>query len=144
MVPDGFARITGGREYPKLSGEARFYQKGKSVLVEIRVSGLPGTTAGGFFALHIHEGSRCRGMDFSEAGSHFNPEGVTHPDHAGDLPPLLSCGGSAYLAVCTDRFRVSDIIGRTIVIHGRPDDFMTQPAGNAGHRIACGMIQAGA
>lgn len=61
--------------------------------------------------------------------------------HAGDLPPLLSCQGNAYLSVKTDRFSVNEIIGRTVVIHSNPDDFHTQPAGNAGKKIACGVIQ---
>ena len=57
------------------------------------------------------------------------------------LPPLLRCKGNAYLSVKTDRFTVDEIIGRTLVIHSDPDDFHTQPAGNAGKKIACGVIQ---
>ncbi len=55
--------------------------------------------------------------------------------HAGDLPPLLSNNGRAYCQVLTGRFRVSDVIGKTVVIHSGPDDFMTQPSGNAGEKI---------
>ena len=66
-----------------------------------------------------------------------------HPKHAGDLPPLMGCQGNAYLAVKTDRFIVHDIIGKTVVIHSDPDDFHTQPAGNAGKKIACGVIRKG-
>lgn len=66
-----------------------------------------------------------------------------HPKHAGDLPPLLACQGSAYLSVKTDRFCVEDILGRTVVIHSDPDDFHSQPAGNAGKKIACGVIRVG-
>ena len=54
---------------------------------------------------------------------------------------LLLCGGGAYLAVLTDRFSVADVLGRTVVIHSGADDFHTQPAGNAGTKIACGVIR---
>ena len=58
----------------------------------------------------------------------------------GDLPPLLSCNGNAYMTVKTDRFKVKDIIGRTVIIHYRADDFRTQPSGDSGEKIACGII----
>ncbi len=64
-----------------------------------------------------------------------------HPDHAGDLPPLLSCGGRVYLAVLTCRVRIPEILGRTLVVHSRPDDFRTQPAGDSGEKIGCGVIR---
>lgn len=59
----------------------------------------------------------------------------------GDLPPLLSMGGRAFLAVETGRFTPCEVVGRTVVIHGSADDFHTQPAGNAGKKIACGVIR---
>ena len=93
---------------------------------------------------HIHEGTSCTGNkedEFADAMSHYNPKKCSHPYHAGDLPPLMSYGGRAYLAVITDRFSLADIIGRTVVIHGMPDDFRSQPAGNSGAKIACGSIQ---
>ena len=137
--PDAIAHIHGGKDHPHLIGEARFYQKGDCVLIKVRVCGLPHSDTG-FFALHIHEGCSCTGEDFSETGGHYNPQGNPHPQHAGDLPPLLQCGYGAYLETLTDRFCVSDIIGKTLVIHGGPDDFSSQPAGNAGKKIACGII----
>ena len=138
--PDAIALIRGGPEAPRLSGQVKFYQKENRVLVAVEVTGLPQSNKTGFFALHIHEGMGCSGKNFSESGSHYNPGGTPHPNHAGDLPPLLLCQGGAYLAVETDRFRVEDIIGKTVVIHSGPDDFHTQPAGNAGVKIACGVI----
>ena len=138
--PDAAARIHGGTDAPGLSGQVRFYQECGSVLVVAEVSGFPAGDENGIFALHIHEGDSCRGEGFPETGGHYNPKGVTHPCHAGDLPPLMVCGGRAYLAVRTDRFRVSEIIGRTVVIHGGNDDFRSQPAGNSGMKIACGVI----
>lgn len=140
MKPDAIACIRGGEEAPRLLGRAEFYQCCGHVLVAVHVSGLPEDNAGGFFALHIHEGSSCGGEVFSDTGGHYAPGGQPHPMHAGDLPPLLSCGGKAYLAVHTDRFCVRDVIGRTVVIHSHADDFRSQPAGAAGTKIACGEI----
>ena len=88
----------------------------------------------------FHAGESYYGTDFSGTGSHYNPAGQAHPEHAGDLPPLFRCNGNAFLSVRTDRLPVKEIIGRTVVIHSDPDDFYTQPAGNAGKEIACGVI----
>lgn len=139
--PDAVARIIGGEEAPQLSGCVRFYQKSGCILVEAEISGLPKASDSGFFGFHIHQGRECSGEGFSETEGHYNPLGQGHPEHAGDLPPLLSCKGNAYLFVKTDRFSVDEIIGRTVVIHSDPDDFHTQPAGNAGKKIACGVIR---
>ena len=114
----------------------------QGVLVTAHVSGLPRDNEGGFFALHIHEGTSCAGDGFPGSLSHYNPSGSPHPSHAGDLPPLLSNGGEAYLSVLTNRFRLADVVGRTVVIHSGPDDFRSQPAGNPGTKIACGVIRA--
>jgi len=131
----------GGEEAPQLSGCVRFYQENECVLIKAKISGLPKTNEAGFFGFHIHQGRDCSGAGFSRTEGHYNPLGQEHPEHAGDLPPLLSCYGQAYLSVKTDRFSVDEIIGRTVVIHSDPDDFHTQPAGNAGKKIACGVIQ---
>jgi len=138
--PDAVAQIRGGVEVPKLSGCIRFYQQKGCVLIVAEILGLPRENETGFFGFHIHQGESCSGTDFSGTGSHYNPVDQVHPKHAGDLPPLMCCRGNAYLAVKTDRFTVHDIIGKTVVIHSDPDDFHTQPAGNAGKKIACGVI----
>lgn len=137
---EAIACIRGGFEAPGLSGEVRFYQERGCVLVVANIAGLPQEGGSGFFAFHIHEGGDCSGEGFSDTGGHYNPTDAPHPDHAGDLPPLMLCNGRAYLAVRTDHFCVRDIIGRTVVIHSGPDDFHSQPAGNAGAKIACGVI----
>ena len=134
------ACMRGGDAHPDLHGTVRFIPRKNGTLVVAEISGLPATDTG-FFAFHIHEGGNCSGSGFPNTGSHYNPDDRDHPLHAGDLPPLLSSGGSAYLAVMTDRFRIKDIIGRTVVIHSGPDDFRTQPSGNAGNKIACGVIR---
>ena len=141
--PDAVAQIRGGVEAPQLSGCVQFYQESGYVLIEARISCLPRESETGFFGFHIHQGESCSGMDFFGTGSHYNPGDRVHPKHAGDLPPLLECRGNAYLSVRTDRFSVNDIIERTVVIHSDPDDFYTQPAGNAGKKIACGVIRKG-
>ena len=138
---DAVADIRGGRDAPLLRGTVQFFQESDSVLVVAEISGLPKGNETGFFALHIHEGKECAGEGFSATGSHYDPAGKMHPVHAGDLPPLLMYRGDAYLAVRTARFRVKDITGRTVVIHSGPDDFHTQPAGNAGVKIGCGVIR---
>ena len=139
--PAAAACVCGGVDAPRLCGQVRFYQECGSVLVVAELSGFP--RQDGFFALHIHEGDRCCGEGFAATGGHYDPETVPHPAHAGDLPPLLVCRGHAYLAVRTDRFCVDEIIGRTVVIHGGSDDLHSQPAGNAGAKIACGVIGRG-
>lgn len=139
-IPDAVAQITGGVDTPRLSGCVQFYQENGCVLIMVKISGLPKSETG-FFGFHVHQGNACTGADFSGTGSHYNPVERAHPEHAGDLPPLLRCNGSAYLSVRTDRFSVKEIIGRTVVIHSDPDDFHSQPAGNAGKKIACGVIR---
>ena len=139
MCPCAFAQIKGGSSVPGLRGTVKFYRKCGGVLVEVNVSGLPQNDTD-FFAFHIHEGTDCDGEGFADTKGHFNPGNQPHPRHAGDLPPLLSVGGRAYMAVWTGRFSVKDILGRTVVIHREADDFHTQPSGNSGEKIGCGVI----
>lgn len=141
------AGITGSGSYPDVSGTVRFYQTKEGVVVLAEVIGLP---QGSFpcqervFGFHIHKGSDCGGnMDdpFADAMSHYDPDGCEHPHHAGDLPPLFGNGALALSLFLTGRFTVDEVIGRTVIIHDRPDDFTTQPSGNAGTKIACGVIR---
>ena len=141
LYPNAVAIIKGGDAAPALHGRVEFYQKSNGVLVVVNVDGLPKDNESGFFAFHIHEGKSCQGDDFAETLAHYNPQSTPHPMHAGDLPPLLECNGIAYMSVLTGRFSVKEIIGRTVVIHNGADDFTTQPAGNAGRKIACGIIK---
>lgn len=134
------AHIQGGEDYPDISGDVSFHQRDGVVWVIAYVAGLPQNESG-FFALHIHEGKSCRGNGFPQTGSHYNPDQAPHPMHAGDLPPLLSCDGKAYMAVMTNRFSIDDIMDRTVVIHSKADDFKSQPSGDAGEKIACGIIE---
>jgi Cu-Zn family superoxide dismutase len=134
----------------KTFGEATFEQVGDKVRVVVFVQGLrPGQEHG----MHIHEGSDCSG-DAMKTGGHFNPYGKPHGHHgsaerhAGDLPSLrANKDGRANLQVEMDLITLrpgkANIIGRALVIHADPDDYKTQPTGNSGARIACGVIQAG-
>ena len=147
-APDALAELRGSDALPGVSGVVRFYQTRRGVLISAEVCGLPeppDSCGGGFFAFHIHEGGRCgdSGEDpFADALGHYDPGDCPHPAHAGDLPPLLADHGRAFQIFLTDRFTVREIVGRTVIVHSGPDDFSTQPSGNAGGRIACGEIRA--
>lgn len=134
------AHIRGNGDNPDLRGTVLFEPDGDRTLVTADITGLPENETG-FYGFHIHEGSECGGDGFPETGEHLNPEGMPHPRHMGDLPPLLRSGNGAYMAIRTDRFRVADVVGKTVVIHADPDDLTTQPSGNSGAKIACGEIR---
>lgn len=144
--PQAAARMTGSESCPELSGTVRFYQTGQGVLVWAGINGLPlpeRPCQERIFGFHIHSGTGCSGSGgdpFAGAMSHYDPRGCEHPYHAGDLPPLFGNNGSALSVFLTNRFSVSEIIGKTVIIHDRPDDFTTQPSGNSGTKIACGVI----
>ena len=135
----------------KTFGEATFEQAGDKVRVVVFVQGLkPGQAHG----LHIHEVGDCGSGDGMSTKGHFNPHGKPHGHHAsaerhaGDLPALVAGkDGRANVQVDLDIITVApgpaSIIGRGLIVHADPDDYKTQPTGNAGARIACGVIQAG-
>ena len=139
--PDAKAVIKSDEPYLNLRGEVLFYQERDGVLITAKISGLP-QNGSDFYGFHIHEGRDCDGEGFPDAKGHYNPKSRPHPSHSGDLPPLLSNHGNAFMTVKTDRFRLKDVIGRTVIIHGGTDDFRTQPSGDAGEKIACGVIRA--
>jgi Cu-Zn family superoxide dismutase len=145
--PDAEAVIRGGADHPKISGKVLFYKTPRGTLVVTEVAGLPATgenCKSGIFAMHIHEGGNCTTSAaeiFPQVGAHYNPGKCPHPQHAGDLPPLFENRGYAWSAVLTNRFSVGDVMGRTVIIHASPDDFTTQPSGNSGEKIACGVIR---
>ncbi len=145
MSENATAEIRGGNGYPDLNGTATFAQTDRGVIVTVKVRNLPLNSKcnGGIYALHIHEGESCTGNkddQFSNAKTHYNPLNCHHPYHAGDLPPLIGNEGFAYMSVLTNRFTVSEIINKVIVIHDSKDDFNTQPSGNSGTKIGCGVI----
>ena len=132
----------------KTVGEVTFEQVGSKVRVTAQVIGLKPNQEHGF---HIHEKGDCSSGDGMSAGSHFNPYGKPHGTgaerHAGDLPNLKAdAKGRATLSVELDVITVTpgpaSIVGRGIIVHAQPDDYTSQPVGNAGARMACGVIKA--
>lgn len=140
--PKAQAWIKGNQEYPKLYGLVSFMETSTGgVIVSAEIHGLP-ANASGFYGMHIHEKGDCT-PPFDQTGSHYNPSSTFHPRHAGDLLPLLSNQGSAWMCFFTDRFTIADILGKSLVIHDMRDDFTSQPAGDSGTKIGCGVIHAG-
>ena len=136
-----YAIIKGNSDNLLVSGRVTFRQCGHEVLVTAEIKGFPESSS--FHGFHIHEGTSCTGDEndeFKNALTHLDPEGLPHPKHAGDMPPLLSSCGRVYTSFMTDRFSVKNIIGKVVVIHSSPDDLTTQPSGNSGEKIACGKI----
>ncbi len=142
--PDAIAWITGDTPDSTLNGSVKFYNTAYSgILVEAQIFGLPNIDVPGatnFYAMHIHESGDCSDH-FNHTGVHYNPGNTAHPDHAGDMPPLLGNQGYAFSVFYDKRFTLPDIIGRSVIIHEKPDDFTSQPAGNAGNKIGCGRIE---
>ena len=144
--PYAFAKINGSSAYANINGIAYFYKVQEGVIVSIQLKGLPTSDnicQKPIFAVHIHSGDSCTGNSadpFSDAMTHYNPNNCNHPYHAGDLPPIFGANGIGFSAFLTNRFTYEEIIGKTIIIHSAPDDFRTQPSGNSGVKIACGVI----
>ena len=129
-------------------GVATFVRDGGAVLVNVNMAGFkPNSTHG----VHIHENGDCTARDGSSAGGHFNPTSSDHgspsgrPRHSGDLGNITADAKGAVYA----SFDVGDIafgngtdsiIGRGLVVHADRDDLKSQPAGNSGARVACGLI----
>lgn len=143
---NAIAPIKGSSKYSKITGTVQFYQCKNGVLVTARIFNLPFSDehcSNRIYGFHIHEGNSCTGNaedPFANAKTHYNPTNCPHPYHAGDLPPLFGNKGHAFMSVLTDRFTLDEIIGKTVIIHSQPDDFKTQPSGNSGEKIACGVI----
>jgi len=131
-------------------GTAMLTQVGNAVRVVLEAQGLPPGVKG----VHIHAVGKCDPPDFTTAGSHFNPQGRQHGalnpqgPHAGDLPNItIAPDGKGRLesttqmvTLLTGPTSVFDADGSAIVVHAAPDDFRTDPTGNSGARIACGVI----
>jgi Cu-Zn family superoxide dismutase len=129
------------------AGTVTFTQKGDKVAVEAKVSGL---TPGGH-GFHIHEKGDCSSGDGMSAGGHFNPTGKPHgnpsvPDHhTGDITMLVAdVSGNASLSMELGAMTVgsgaTDVVGKAVIVHKDADDYTTQPTGNSGARVACGVI----
>ncbi|OGR84995.1 MAG: hypothetical protein A2901_06000 [Elusimicrobia bacterium RIFCSPLOWO2_01_FULL_54_10] len=120
----------------------------------VRVSGkLTGLSANSVHAIHIHDNGDCSGPKAEAAGAHFNPAGKRHggpnsdEHHSGDMGNIrTNKQGIAEFSFITTEFSLtggatSQIINRSMVLHKKEDDLVSQPAGNSGSRIACGIIR---
>ena len=132
------------------AGTVTFTQQGGKVLVNAKVTGLKPNADHGF---HVHEKGDCSSGDGMSTGGHFNPGGKPHgqggaaPEHhAGDMPNLKAdengnVSASFSLATITVGSGATDVIGKGLIVHRDPDDYKTQPTGNAGPRLACAVIK---
>lgn len=142
QCPCCMAVISGSAEYPKIHGTVSFFKAHNGSMVVAEIFNLP--SENGVFAMHIHNGKSCTGNaddPFANAGSHLNFTDTGHPFHTGDLPALFSNNGYAWTAVYTNRFQPLQVKGLPVIIHALPDDFHSQPSGNSGSKIACGIIK---
>ena len=143
-------------------GTVFFKQRGRdgTVLVFGRARDLPA----GFHGFHVHTTGLCDAPGFTTAGGHYNPEGSTHRDHAGDMPSLLiNSDGEGFIGLATDRFTISELVaddGSAVIVHAAADNFANIPdryrspasppqggpdpetlaTGDAGSRLACGVV----
>lgn len=128
-------------------GEVTFAPEAGKLRVEAKLSGL----TPGEHGFHVHEAGDCSAPDATSAKGHFNPAGKGHGHHAagerhaGDLPNLVAdAQGKASYSALVDGLSVgggaTDIMGRSVVIHADADDYKSQPAGNSGKRVSCGVI----
>lgn len=151
MMNTAYAKLSGSIYAPNLFGNVYFYSVEDGTEVYVEVWGLPPYKPGtngeqpiSPFGFHIHDYGICDITDpmdpYTSAGGHWNPKNQPHGNHAGDFPVLFSNNGYARMSFFTDKFKPIDIIGRSVIIHQNPDDYRTQPAGNSGKRIACGVI----
>jgi Cu-Zn family superoxide dismutase len=133
----------------KVKGDATFTQKDGVVYFEAKLSGLEP----GVHAIHIHEKADCSATDASSAGGHWNPTFKKHgkwgeaEHHKGDIGNFTAnIDGEATVVFKTDEWcidcgdKTKDIIGKGLIVHEKPDDYVTQPTGDAGARVACTAI----
>ena len=127
----------------KVSGTVTFTKSGDSVKVVAEVSGL----TPGKHGFHVHEFGDCSAPDATSAGGHFNPTNAPHAGHdadkrhMGDLGNLeADASGKARLELTDKTMKLSGVIGKAVIVHEKADDFKTQPTGDAGGRVACGVI----
>ena len=131
-----------------VTGMAIFTQNGDQITLTIEIQ----NASPGLHAVHIHENGDCSSPDGKSAGGHWNPTGVPHGKwgegefHLGDIGNItVDEDGTGNIELTTDLWEIGtgsdiDVVGRGIIVHADADDFTSQPSGNAGARIGCGVI----
>ena len=136
------------RSGSNVTGQVAFWEGPDGVKVVVHVENAPP----GLHGLHIHEKGDCSDFEAKNAGGHFNPTGADHAGpmdekhHAGDLGNIeVQADGTGTLVITSKMLTVKDgpnsVIGRSVIFHEKADDLKTQPTGNAGGRLACGVIK---
>lgn len=147
-VTQGTVAMFGSSSNPKIKGDLAFSQTSTGVRLSGKIVGLKPR---GVHGLHIHEIGDCSAPDFSTAGAHLNPEGAAHgapglhTSHAGDLGNVKADKkGVVSIDMEIPTLSIStppnNVVGRSLVLHARSDDLRSQPAGESGPRIGCGVI----
>ena len=133
-----------------VTGTASFAQAGGKVVLTLSIEG----AEPGLHAVHLHEKGDCTAPDGTSAGGHWNPTHENHgkwgtaPFHRGDIGVFeVGADGKGTLTLSTDLWTIggapeTDILGKAVIIHAKTDDFTTQPTGNAGGRVGCGVVEA--
>jgi superoxide dismutase, Cu-Zn family len=140
------ARLAPTKDH-QVEGTVNFLQKGDKVMIDAKITGL----TPGLHGIHVHEKGDCSAPDASSAGPHFNPGKSEHggadsaPRHGGDLGNLIADASGtanyrAEIAGISLGTGEDSIIGRSVVVHANTDDLFSQPSGNSGARVACGLI----
>lgn len=147
--PGASARLE-PRSASSVNGEVAMSEESGRLLVRYDLKGLKPNAEHGF---HVHDKGDCSAPDAASAGGHFNPGGAAHGHHgsaarhAGDMPNVRAdANGAAKGSFQVDGLTLAagprSVIGRGLVVHRDPDDYRSQPAGNSGPRVACGVIVA--
>jgi len=149
--PTARATLQGAPEDTDFTGTVTFTQQGDGLIV---IADFAGVDTPGEHGFHVHETGDCShdaaGKHFTSAGGHFNPNNVEHacppnePRHAGDLGNVqIGTNGAGRSEQTTNLLTLSgpnSVVGKAIILHTGADDCQTQPTGNAGDRLACGVV----
>ena len=145
--PKAMARMYGMGENSMVRGEVLFYDTVYGVFVVADIMGLPyasGKCRRAIYGFHIHDGQSGDSVSRSaclEEDVHYDPDECSHPYHALDLPLLFGVGERAFSAFLTDRFSISEMIGKTLIMHDSTEEFSSKLFGNSENSIACGLIR---
>ncbi len=136
------------RSDSKVTGTATFHEASGKVTLTIAIEG----TEPGTHAVHLHDKGDCSAPDATSAGGHWNPSSEAHgkwgaaPFHHGDIGNIeVGADGKGSLKLSSDLWSIggtpeTDVVGRAVIVHAKADDFTTQPTGNAGGRVGCGVV----